>query len=262
MNLGLTGRTALVGGASSGLGRASAAALAAEGCQLAIWSRNATALGSVAAELRDRHGVEVTVLEGDATEPGTGARIAAEALAVLGSVDIVVLNAGGPPAVDPVESDAAGWGRAFQLLAITPIELATALLPRMRERRWGRVVAILSSGVRQPIPDLVYSNAGRAALAAWLKTAARIVAGDGVTVNGVLPGRLQTPRIDSLDGARAEKTGQSIEAVRATHLATIPVGRYGRAEELGSYVAYVCSELASYQTGTLTAIDGGLIAGL
>jgi 3-oxoacyl-[acyl-carrier protein] reductase len=262
MDLGLTGRTALVGGASSGLGRASAEALAAEGCRLAIWSRDATALGSVAAELRDRHGVEVAVLQGDATEPGTGARIAAEALAVLGSVDIVVLNAGGPPAVDPTASDAAGWGRAFQLLAITPIELATALLPGMRERRWGRVVAILSSGVRQPIPDLVYSNAGRAALAAWLKTAARIVAGDGVTVNGVLPGRLQTPRIDSLDGTRAEKTGQPIEAVRAAHLATIPIGRYGRAEELGSYVAYVCSERASYQTGTFTAIDGGLITGL
>jgi 3-oxoacyl-[acyl-carrier protein] reductase len=262
MDLGLTGRTALVGGASSGLGRASAEALAAEGCRLAIWSRDATALGSVAAGLRDRHGAEVTVLQGDATEPGTGARIAAEALAVLGSVDIVVLNAGGPPAVDPTASDAAGWGRAFQLLAITPIELATALLPGMRERRWGRVVAILSSGVRQPIPDLVYSNAGRAALAAWLKTAARIVAGDGVTVNGVLPGRLQTPRIDSLDGTRAEKTGQPIEAVRAAHLATIPIGRYGRAEELGSYVAYVCSERASYQTGTFTAIDGGLITGL
>jgi 3-oxoacyl-[acyl-carrier protein] reductase len=262
MDLGLTGRTALVGGASSGLGRACAEALAAEGCRLAIWSRDPTTLGSVAAGMRDRHGVEVTVLQGDATEPGTGARIAAEALAALGGVDIVVLNAGGPPAVDPLASDAAGWGRAFQLLATTPIELATALLPGMRERRWGRVVAILSSGVRQPIPDLVYSNSGRVALAAWLKTVAGIVARDGVTVNGVIPGRLQTPRIESLDGTRAEKTGQSIEAVRAAYLATIPIGRYGRAEELGAYVAFVCSERASYQTGTFTAIDGGLIAGL
>jgi 3-oxoacyl-[acyl-carrier protein] reductase len=262
MDLGLTGRTALVGGASSGLGRASAEALAAEGCRLAIWSRDAAALAVVAAQLRDRHGVEVAVLHGDATEPGTGARIAAEAVAALGIIDIVVLNAGGPPAVDPTATDAVGWGRAFQLLAITPMELATALLPGMRERRWGRVVAILSSGIRQPIPDLVYSNSGRLALAAWLKTTAGIVARDGVTVNGVVPGRLQTPRIESLDGMRAEKTGQPVEAVRAAHLATIPIGRYGRSEELGSYVAYVCSALASYQTGTFTAIDGGLIAGL
>jgi 3-oxoacyl-[acyl-carrier protein] reductase len=174
----------------------------------------------------------------------------------------VILNAGGPPAVDPTATDADGWTRAFQLLAVTPIELATALLPGMRERRWGRVVGILSSGVRQPIPDLVYSNAARGALAAWLKTTARSVAADGVTVNGVLPGRLQTPRIDSLDRGRSERTGESMDAVRAAHLATIPAGRYGRPEELAACVAYLCSEPAAYQTGTFTAIDGGLIAGL
>jgi 3-oxoacyl-[acyl-carrier protein] reductase len=262
MDLGLTGRTALVGGASSGLGRASAMGLAAEGCRLAIWSRGTDGLAAVAVELRDRFGAEVAVLEGDAGEPGTGARIAAEAQAALGAIDIVVLNAGGPPPVDPTRTDAAGWTRAFQLLAITPIELATALLPRMRERRWGRVVAILSSGVRQPIADLVYSNAGRGALAAWLKTTARAVAADGVTVNGVLPGRLDTPRIESLDRGRAERTGESVETIRAQHLAAIPAGRYGRPEELGSLVAYLSSERASYQTGTFTAVDGGLIVGL
>ena len=216
----------------------------------------------VATEVRDRYGVEVAVLEGDASAPGTGARIAAEALAAVGTIDIVVLNAGGPPPVDPTATDADGWLRAFQLLTITPIELATALLPGMRERGWGRVVGILSSGVRQPIADLVYSNAARGALAAWLKTTARSVAVDGVTVNGVLPGRLQTPRIDFLDRTRADRTGESIEAVRAAHIATIPAGRYGRPEELGACVAYLSSELASYQTGTFTAVDGGLIAGL
>jgi len=262
MDLGLTGRTALVGGASSGLGRASATALAAEGCRLAIWSRSPTGLDEVAADLRQRHGADVTVLLGDAAEPGTGARIAAAAQEAFGSIDIVILNAGGPPAVDPTATDADGWTRAFQLLAVTPIELATALLPGMRERRWGRVVGILSSGVRQPIPDLVYSNAARGALAAWLKTTARSVAADGVTVNGVLPGRLQTPRIDSLDRGRSERTGESMDAVRAAHLATIPAGRYGRPEELAACVAYLCSEPAAYQTGTFTAIDGGLIAGL
>ena len=262
MDLGLTGRTALVGGASSGLGRASATALAAEGCRLAIWSRQRARLTAVAAELHERYGTDVTILEGDAAQPGTGGRIAADALASVGTIDIVVLNAGGPPTADPAATDAARWTNAFQLLAITPIELTTALLPGMRARGWGRVVGILSSGVRQPIPDLVYSNAGRSALVAWLKTVARAVAAEGVTVNGVLPGRLDTPRIDSLDRGRAERTGESLEAVRAAHLATIPAGRYGRPEELGSYVAYVCSEQAGYQTGTFTAIDGGLIAGL
>jgi 3-oxoacyl-[acyl-carrier protein] reductase len=262
MDFGLGGRTALVGGASSGLGRASAAALAAEGCRLAIWSRGRAGLDVVAAELREQHEVEVVVLEGDAGLPGSGARIAAEALAALGAIDIVVLNAGGPPTVDPTATDAEGWERAFRLLAITPIELATALLPGMRTRGWGRVVGILSSGVRQPIADLVYSNAARGALAAWLKTTARAVAADGVTVNGVLPGRLQTPRVESLDRGRAEQTGQSLEAVRAAHVATIPAGRYGRPEELAAYVAYLCSVPAGYQTGTFTAIDGGMVAGL
>jgi 3-oxoacyl-[acyl-carrier protein] reductase len=262
MDLGLTGRTALVGGASSGLGRACATALAAEGCDVAIWSRNRALLEQVADELRERYGARIVVLEGDSAEPGTGGRIAAEALAGLGTVDIVVLNAGGPPPIDPTATDAAGWMRAFQLLSITPVEIATALLPGMRSRGWGRIVAILSSGVRQPIPDLVYSNAARGALAAWLKTTARAVAADGVTVNGVLPGRLQTPRIESLDRGRAARTGETLEAVRAAHLASIPAGRYGRPEELASCVAYLCSERASYQTGTFTAIDGGLVAGL
>ena len=128
----------------------------------------------------------------------------------------------------------------------------------MRERHWGRVV--LSSGSAN-IADWS-TRRRRGALAAWLKTAARAVAGDGVTLNGVLPGRIETPRIESLDRGRAERTGESVEAIRAQHLATIPAGRYGRPEELGSLVAYLSSERASYQTGTFTAVDGGLIAGL
>lgn len=261
MKFEIRGRTAVVGGATSGLGRASAEALAAEGCRLLLWSRREEALAAVARELREAHGVEVDHVVADATDPSAAA-IVAEAAARFGAPDILVSNAGGPPPVDPTATDREAWERAFQLLAETPIDLATRLLPGMRERGWGRVVAVLSSGIRQPIPELVYSNAGRSALAAWLKTTARTIAADGVTVNGVMPGRIATPRIHELDSGRAEREGTTEEAVRAAHLATIPAGRYGEPAELGVLVAFLASERASYITGQLIAVDGGLIAGI
>ena len=261
MELGLRGRAALVGGASSGLGRASAEALAAAGCDLLIWSRGADALAATADELRSRHGVRVEYVAADAAS-SDAAEVVAGAADAFGQVDILVSNAGGPPTVDPTATDPVAWQRSLQLLATTPIELATRLLPGMRERGWGRVVAILSSGVRQPIPELVYSNAGRSALAAWLKTTARAVAADGVTLNGVMPGRLATPRIEQLDQGRADREGRSQDEVRTTQIAGIPAGRYGRPEELGDLVAFLASERASYITGQLIAVDGGMIAGI
>lgn len=261
MDLGLRGRTAVVGGATSGLGRASAVALAAEGCNLLIWSRDEDRLATTAEELRATHGVKVAHVAADALDVEAAATVVAAAEG-FGQVDIVVLNAGGPPPVDPTATDRDAWQRAFQLLAATPIEVATRLLPGMRERRWGRIVAILSSGVRQPIGDLVYSNGGRSVLAAWLKTTARAIAVEGVTLNGVMPGRLATPRIHELDSGRAEREGRSEEEVRAMHIGTIPAGRYGQPEELGTLVAFLASERASYITGQMIAVDGGLIAGL
>ena len=261
MDLELRGRTAVVGGATSGLGRASAEALAAEGCRLLIWSRDEARLAATAEELRSAHGVEVAHVAADASSADAAATVATAAEA-FGSIDIVVTNAGGPPTVDPTATDPAAWQRSIQLLATTPIELTTRLLPGMRERRWGRVISILSSGVRQPIGDLVYSNAGRSVLAAWLKTTARTIAAEGVTLNGVMPGRIATPRIHELDSGRADREGTTEDAVRTAHIATIPAGRYGRPEELGALVAFLASERASYLTGQFIAVDGGLIAGL
>ena len=261
MELGLEGMRALVGGATSGLGYGSADALAAAGCDLLIWSRNETELVEVGQKLNMAHGVEVAHVAADASQP-TAAQAVADAAARFGPIDIIVLNAGGPPTVDPTATEPEAWGRAFQLLATTPIDLASRLLPEMRTRGRGRVVAILSSAIRQPIPDLVYSTAGRSALAAWMKTTARAVAADGVTINGVMPGRIATPRIHQLDSGRAEREGSTEEAVRTAHIATIPTGRYGRPEDLGALVTFLASERASYITGQLIAVDGGLIAGL
>ncbi|NUS03507.1 MAG: SDR family oxidoreductase, partial [Nonomuraea sp.] len=239
MDLGLAGRRALVGGATSGLGRATAHVLAAEGAELLLWARDAGRLAETALELEQAHGRRPRIVAADAGDPDAASVVAEAATGLLGGVDVLVLNAGGPPPVAPDATTPEGWHAAFQLLAVTPIGLATALLPGMRERGFGRIVAILSSGVREPIPNLVYSNAGRSALNAWLKTIAREVAADGVTVNGVMPGRIATPRVASLDASAASREGTSVEEVRARSQAGIPLGRYGRPEEFGAVVAFL-----------------------
>lgn len=251
-------RRAVVGGASSGLGRAIAHRLAAEGVDLLIWSRRQEALDELAGDLRSRHGTTVHPLAADAADPACASTVAAAVADRLGGADICVLNAGGPPPCPPDRTDPDEWRRTFQLLAVTPIELATALLPEMREHGFGRVLAVLSSGVREPLPELCYSNAGRAALTAWLKTVAGVVAADGVTVNGVLPGRIATPRVASLDGVRAECQGIDVEQVRAQSQAGIPARRYGSPEEFAAVVGFLASDAASYVTGTFVSCDGGM----
>jgi 3-oxoacyl-[acyl-carrier protein] reductase len=262
MDLGLRGRTAVVGGAPSGLGEAVAEALAAEGCRLLLWSRSENRLVPVADRLRREHGASVATLAADATSAEAPQLIAESATRELGAVDICILNAGGPPPVDPVTTDEDGWRTAFQLLAITPITVAQGLLPGMRERGWGRVVALMSSTVREPMPALVYSTAGRSALAGWLKTAARTVASDGVTINGILTGRIDTPRVAQIDRDRAEREERSVEAVKADTLATIPAGHYGQPRELASLVAFLCSDQASYITGAFVPVDGGMLSAI
>lgn len=254
--------TAVVGGASSGLGAATALELARRGHDLLLWARNPERLDLAAADVRARYGIAVHTLSADAADPDAARIVAEAALDRLGHVDVLVLNAGGPPPVPADRTDADGWRAALQLLTVTPIDLTTRLLPGMRERRAGRVIAVLSSGVREPLPDLSYSNGGRAALTAWLKTVGRLVAGDGVTVNGVVPGRIDTERVAALDAARAQRTGADVADVRAAAMADIPAGRYGRPEEFAAVVGFLSSAEASYVSASLLSCDGGLMRSL
>jgi 3-oxoacyl-[acyl-carrier protein] reductase len=258
MDLGITGRGALVGGASSGLGAAVADALAAEGCGLLLWSRGGERLETAAAGLRDRHGGKVRTVAADAADPEAPGRVVTAA-EDFGGVDIVILNAGGPPTSDPLHTEAEVWRRAFQLLTLTHIGIASSLMPRMKDQGWGRIVALMSSVVREPIPALVYSTAGRSALAGWMKTAASEVAADGVTINGILTGRFSTPRIDEIDRDRAQREDRPLEDVRADALRAIPARRYGDPAELAAVVTFLCSDAASYVTGTFIPVDGGML---
>jgi 3-oxoacyl-[acyl-carrier protein] reductase len=245
---------ALVGGGASGLGFAIAQKLAVEGHDLVLWGRDQDRLDQAAGRLK----TAVETVVADAREPGAAQRIAE----ATGDVDICVLNAGGPPPAPADRTDADAWRAALQLLTVTPIDLATRLLPGMRERGFGRIIAVLSSGVREPLPELSYSNAGRAALATWLKTVGRLVAADGVTVNGVVPGRIDTERVAALDKGAAERTGKGVAEIKAASIASIPAGRYGRPEEFAAVVGFLASPAASYVTASLLSCDGGMMRSL
>jgi 3-oxoacyl-[acyl-carrier protein] reductase len=256
MDLGLAGRVAVVLGSTSGLGRASAEALAAEGAHLVVVGRRAELVESLSAALPSAVGVTADLLEEDAP-----ARVAAAAREAFGGVDVLVLNGGGPKPGAALDLDVDDVRTAIELLLTPHVAMVREVLPAMREAGWGRIIAVGSTSVQQPNPILAASNLGRAALAAYLKTLAGDVARDGVTVNMVLPGRIETDRVVSLDQYRAERTGSTPEAVRHAAEDEIPIGRYGRADEFAAVVAFLAGEQAAYVTGEQVRCDGGLVAG-
>ena len=259
MDLGIKDRTALVLGAGGGLGGAIAAALAAEGARVAVADVSREALDGTAQALR-RAGAHVLEVPWDLADldaiDGNVARIEQ----ALGPVDILVNNTGGPPPTPALGQDAALWLAQFQAMVLSVVKIADRVVPGMRERGWGRVVTSASSGVVAPIPNLAVSNALRMSLLGWSKTLAREVARDGVTVNVVVPGRIATGRIRFLDEARARRENRSVEEVAAESTASIPAGRYGEPREYAQAVAFLASEAASYVTGSVLRVDGGLIA--
>lgn len=259
MDLGIAGRTALVLGSSQGLGFAIAKTLLAEGAGIVLAGRSGDKLALAAGQLQGpgkvvRH--EVVDLADAPSVASLNRRIGGEV------IDILVLNGGGPPPGPAVTVDPEAWNRQFAAMVSGPLSIASAVLPGMRTRKFGRVVAILSSGVQQPIPNLGTSNALRASVAGWAKTVAGEVAADGVTVNCVVPGRIHTSRVDELDAAAAKRLGKTSEDIAAASRATIPMGRYGDPREFADAVAFLASARASYITGSIVRVDGGMIRGI
>jgi len=250
MDLGIHGRVALVGGASQGIGRAVAEALVAEGAQVVITSRDADRTARVATEIGAAAGVSWDSADLDAA-PDLVARVADE----VGPIDILVTNTGGPPAdPDPLSFSDEQWEQAHRTLVLAPMTLLRLVLPGMRERGWGRVVAIASTTVREPIQALILSNAERAAQLAAYKTLAREVARDGVTINSLLTGSIATERMASLAGSMA--------AAEAGAAASVPAARIGRPEEMAWAAAFLCSNRAAYITGAALPVDGGALRGI
>lgn len=255
MDLHIAGRTALVCSSTAGLGLAAARALAGEGVRVVVTGRDAARAERTAAAL----GGGSFGLAADFTDPDAGEALAAAVQERAGGVDVLVLNGPGPAPSRAADLGPAEVNDAVALLTGNQVRLVQRLLPGMRAQAWGRIVAVGSSGVSAPIPNLAASNLGRAALAGYLKTLAGEVAADGVTVNLVLPGRIATDRIAALDEAAARRSGRTVEQVAADSRAAIPAGRYGTPEEFGAVVAFLSSIQASYVTGCALRCDGGMV---
>jgi 3-oxoacyl-[acyl-carrier protein] reductase len=261
MDLGIRGRVALVAASSRGLGRASAEALAAEGVDLVLCARGREALDETAAAIRGAAGVRVVAVPADVADAGDVARVV-DAAAALGPIDILVTNAGGPPA-GPFEShDDAAWRDAVRTNLESVVALTRAVLPGMKARRWGRIVNVTSIAVKQPVDGLILSNSVRAAVTGFARTLANEVAPFGITVNNVMPGYTRTARVDQLARSNAERRGTAPEAEFAAWERQIPMGRLGEPAEFGAMVAFLASALASYTTGASIPVDGGWIRGL
>lgn len=262
MDLSLANKRALVGGSTQGLGRASAAELALLGAEVVLLARDEARLKEAAAALPTPQGQRHTYAVADASKPEQVRAAVERVIDPARPIHILVNNTGGPPPGPAIEGTLDQFRAAFEMHLVNNQILTQLLVPGMKAARFGRVINIISTSVKQPIPNLGVSNTIRAAVASWAKTLAAELGPFGITVNNVLPGYTQTERLTGLVKGRAAKSGQSEEAVEAEILATIPVGRFGQAHELGAAVAFLASPAASYVNGINLPVDGGRLGSL
>jgi 3-oxoacyl-[acyl-carrier protein] reductase len=259
MELGLTDKVALVAAASKGMGKACALGLAAEGARVVMFARTARELEAAAEEVRGKTGGQVAAIAADVSRADDVTRVVRRAVETFGAVDILVANAGGPPP-GPFEAlTDEQWKAAFEQVHLSTVRLIREVLPSMRARKWGRILTIQSSSVKQPVDGLILSNGIRPAVAGLFKTLAQEVARDNVTVNLVLPGRIMTDRLLQHQRERAKAGNRTLEEQLALSATDIPAGRVGTPEEFASMVVFLASERASYVTGVAVQVDGGLI---
>ena len=262
MDLGLKNKVALVAAASRGLGRAVAEELAAEGASLILCARDHRVLAETAAAIAESSNAHVLAIPADVTNTADIKRVVDGGTERFGRIDILVTNAGGPPAGRFEQLTHEQWEEAIRLTLLSAIELTRQVLPGMRERRWGRILNITSIAVKQPVENLLLSNSLRAGLTGFARTLANEVAAEGVTVNNILPGYTRTERLDELAQMMADKQGISADQFRGRWEKEIPMGRLGEPREFAAAAAFLVSERASYITGTSIQVDGGWIRSL
>ena len=262
MNLNLTGKRALVTAASRGLGFATALGLAREGTALVICSRDEARIQEAAQKIRSETGSRVEALAADVSSSEEAARLVAHAVSALGGLDIVVHNAGGPPAGDFLSMTDAQWQKAFDQNLMSLVRLVNAAVPELKKAGGGRILTIASSSIKQPIPGLVLSNALRTGVYGLVKTLAKELGPSNILLNVVAPGRIQTERIEELDKARASKLGVDITRVKQESVAAIPLGRLGTPEEFANLLVFLASDAGRYISGQAIIVDGGATAAL
>jgi len=258
MDYRLGGRVALVNAASRGLGRGIAEALAAEGADLVITSRDERAVRQTAREVSQAHGANVVPVVADVAGAAAAVDAVDAAVEHFGALDILITNSGGPPSGGFADFDDAAWQEAFELLLLSVVRMVRAALPYLRASGHGRIVNVASSAVREPIPGLILSNALRAGVAGLAKTLADELAPDQVTVNTVLPGRILTDRLRGPFIEPARSAGVPVDDLARAEVAKeVPLGRVGEPSDMGDLVAFLCSDAAAYLTGLTVPVDGG-----